>query len=70
MINFITLCAVALVTVFAILTILALLIRFLVVAFPQKRAEDSDDPALYAAVAAALKSAYPNMAITKIEEIK
>jgi len=70
MTSFLAICAVAFATVFVVLAALAFIMRVIVAAVPHKKIDDSGDPALYAAIAASLKSAYPNMAITKIEEKK
>lgn len=70
MTNFLAICAVAFVTVFGVLAALAFIMRIIVAVVPHKNIDDSGDPALYAAIAASLKSVYPNMTITKIEEEK
>lgn len=61
-------CISAFAAVFVLLSVLAFVMRLILVAFPQKDA--SGDAAMIAAVASALSTAYPGTRITKIEEIK
>lgn len=56
---------VALLTVFIILTVLAILIRILTSVFPQKFSDD--DPAVIAAISSHYRSNYPQTKIVKIE---
>ncbi len=59
---------VALLTVFIVLTVLAILIRILTLVFPEKFSDD--DPAIIAAISSHYRSNYPQTKITKIEEPK
>ncbi len=59
---------VALLTVFIVLTVLAVLIRILTSVFPQKYSDD--DPAVIAAISLHYRSNYPQTKISKIEEPK
>ena len=54
--------------VFILLTVLALLMRLIIMVFPEK--EVGADAAMVAAVTSAVQSVYPGTNITKIEEIK
>ena len=61
-------CASAFVAVFCLLTVLALVMRIIVVVFPQKEA--SADAAIIAALASTVSTLYPGTSITKVEEIR
>ncbi len=61
-------CVSAAVAVFALLAILALLMRVILWAFPAP-AQD-DDVALYAAIVSVAQRAYPGRVVTKIEEVR
>ena len=61
-------CFSAIVTVFLILTILAVFIKIITRLFPFKEAEE--DSAIYAAIASGYSVIYPGTKITKIREIK
>ena len=61
-------CISAFVAVFVILTILALVMRLILVIFPH-RTTDSDW-AVIAAVASAASAAFPGMKVTHVEESK
>ena len=58
----------AFISVFVLLTILALLMRLIMTIYPQKRV--TADMAVVAAVTTAVQAMYPGMQITKVEEIK
>ena len=59
-------CAVAFVAVFVLLAFLALVMRILVILFPETPA--GTDAAVMAAVAATMSTVYPGARITKVEE--
>jgi hypothetical protein len=59
-------CAVAFVAVFVLLAFLALVMRILVILWPETRA--GTDAAVMAAVAATMSTVYPGTRITKVEE--
>lgn len=61
-------CLTAFVAVFALLGVLALVMRGLLTLFPAPAPSTSSDHAVLAAVSAAAAAAYPGMRITKIEE--
>ncbi len=61
-------CASAFVGVFLLLTLLAIVMRIIIVIFPQKAKRT--DAAIVAAVTVAASTAYPGTRITNIEEIK
>jgi hypothetical protein len=60
-------CLAAFIAVFVLLTVLALMMRLIIVVFPHK--VGADDTAMLAAVASVAASVYPGTKITKIEEI-
>ncbi len=55
-------------TVFLILTVLAISIKIITQLFPFK--ENKEDTTIYAAIASNYSAIYPGTKITKIEEIK
>jgi hypothetical protein len=61
-------CGIAFLVVFIILTLLALLMRIIMIVFPEKVAEI--DSAMIAAVAATIQTVFPGTKITKLEEKK
>ena len=61
-------CTAAFLTVFVVLAFLALSMRMVNLAFPERRVES--DAALIAAVAATVKTVFPGAKITKMEERK
>jgi hypothetical protein len=61
-------CLSALLAVFVLLTILAIIMRILIALFPEKLAKS--DAALLAAVTTAAASIYPGMRVTRVEEEK
>lgn len=63
-------CVSAFVAVFILLTLLAVIMRLIIVAFPEKVMAQDTDAAMIAAVSAALTAIYPGTRVTKIEEIK
>jgi hypothetical protein len=63
-----SICFSAIVTVFLILSILAVLIKIITSLFPFKEVEK--DSAIYAAIASGYSAIYPGTKITKIREIK
>lgn len=63
-----SICVSALFAVFFVLALLAILMRLIIVAFPDKKT--ASDTGIYAALAATYSSIYQGSKITKIEEIK
>jgi hypothetical protein len=61
-------CASAFVGVFLLLMVLALVMRLIIVIFPER--ESVGDSAMIAAVSTVLQTYYPGMKITNVEEIK
>ena len=61
-------CGIAFLVVFIILTLIALLMRVIMLIFPVKAART--DPAIIAAVAATVQTVFPGTKITKLEEKK
>ena len=66
--DLLVICASAFVGVFILLTILALVMRFIIILFPER--ESADDSAMIAAVSTVLQTLYPGTKITNLEEIK
>lgn len=66
--NLLVICVSAFVAVFVLLAFLAGVMRVLMAVFPEKVA--GGDPALMAALAAAVSVALPGTEITKVEEIR
>jgi hypothetical protein len=66
--DLLTICAAAFLAVLSLLTLLAGMIRLLVMLFPEK--EDGPDAALLAAITSAATAAYPGTRVTKIEELR
>lgn len=67
-INFLTICVSSFMGVFTLLAILALVMRIIVLLFPEKAM--TIDETLVAAISTVAVAAYPNKKVTKIEEIK
>jgi hypothetical protein len=67
-IDLLMICASAFVGVFLLLSLLAIVMRLIMVVFPQRA--KATDAAVLAAVAAAVSAGYPGTRITNIEEIK
>ena len=61
-------CASAFAAVFFLLMVLAIVMRVIIVVFPQREAKA--DAAVLAAVATVAASVYPGTKITKVEEIR
>ena len=61
-------CVSAFIAVFILLSILALVMKLIIVVFPMKAGQS--DAVLLAAVATVVSSIYPGTTLTKIEEIK
>ena len=66
--DLLAICASAFVGVFLLLTVLALVMRLIIVLFPER--ESAGDSAMIAAVSTVLQTVYPGTKITKVEEIK
>ncbi len=67
-VNLLTICFSAFVSVFVLLSILALSMRLILLIFPEK--ESDYDSALIAGLSAVYKEVFPNSKIKKIEEVK
>jgi hypothetical protein len=66
--NLLVVCALAFGAVFVLLLFLAIVMRVILLVFPQRA--DAADAAVYAAVTVAASQLYPGTIIKKIEEIK
>lgn len=66
--DILSICFSAILTVFIVLSILAVSIHFITRLFPFK--EEKKDSTIYAAIASNYSAIYPGTKITKIEEIK
>ena len=66
--DLVVICSVAFLMVFVILAILALLMKLIILIFPEKKAVT--DAAVIAAITAAVQTVYPGRKLTKIEERK
>lgn len=66
--DLITICATSFLAVLLLLSILAFLIRMIIIAFPEKLNED--DSAVIAAITTTYNAHYPGTKITKIGENK
>lgn len=63
-----TICGIAFLFVFTILAVLALIMRLIIIIFPERK--DLSDSAVLAAVSATMCSLFPGTKITKVEEQK
>ncbi len=61
-------CIIAIVSVFSLLSILSLIIKLTIIIFPEKVQTESDQ-AFYASIYSTYATNFPNMKITKIEEV-
>ena len=61
-------CISAILAVFVLLSLLALVMRLIIAVFPEKIA--TSDSAYIAAIASVISTIYPQTKITKVEEIK
>jgi hypothetical protein len=66
--DFLNVCGSALIAVFLVLIVIALVMRLIILLFPKK--EDNEDSAVLAAIASTVSKLYPNSQITNIEEVK
>ena len=66
--DILTMCLMAFVAVFILLTVLALVMRLITYIFPME--EEKTDAALISAISTTYQTIYPNTRITKIEETK
>jgi len=66
--DILTVCSVAFAATFFLLTLLAVMMRLLIILFPERK--EAFDPATLAAVAAAVESTYPGRKIVRIEREK
>jgi len=67
-VDLVVICGVAFLMVFVILAFLALMMRLIILIFPEKKVVS--DPAMVAAIAAAVQTVYPGTKLTNVEEIK
>ena len=67
-IDILAMCGVAFIAVFLLLMILALIMRLILVVFPERA--EVVDAAVLAAVTSVISTAYPGTKITKVEEVK
>jgi hypothetical protein len=63
-----TICISAFMAVFVLLTVLAIIMRLIIAAFPAR--EVTGDAAMVAAVSTVMQNIYPGTKVTKVEEIK
>ncbi len=66
--SLLTVCISAAIAVFVLLSILALVMRIILWAFPAPQKDD--EVALYAAIVTAAQRAYPGSVVTRIEEVR
>ena len=66
--NLLVVCISALIAVFILLSLLALVMKLIIIIFPMKAGRS--DAVLLAAVATAVSTIYPGTKLTNIEEIK
>lgn len=66
MTNLLATCLIAMVAVFSLLGVLALLMALITLVFPVVR--DRIDPAVVAAISTVVASVYPGASVTRIEE--
>ncbi len=66
--DLVTICISAFLAVFALLSVLAVVMRLILVIFPQK--DGGTDATVIAAVTATMNTIYPGFEITRIEETK
>ena len=67
--NLLVICTTAFVAVFVLLSLLAVVMRLLIMVYPEKLAAGSD-AAMIAAVTAAVSIAYPGTKVSKVEETR
>ena len=67
--DLISICASSFLAVFLLLSVLALIMRLILIVFPDKEV-DKADPAYVGAIATVYQTLYPGTRITKVEEIK
>lgn len=67
--DLLVICLSAFTAVFVLLTVLAAVMRVLIVVFPD-RVTAGSDPAVIAAVASAAAAAFPGTKVSRIEEIR
>lgn len=70
--NLVVICGVAFMAVFAVLAVLAGVMRLLTTLFPppDEPSDGSIDPAIITAITAGMKAAYPGARVTGIEEVQ
>ena len=67
--NLLVICVTAFVAVFILLSLLAVVMRALIVVYPEKVTSGSD-AAMIAAVTSAVSIAFPGTKVSKVEEIR
>lgn len=67
-VDLLMICVVAFAAVFVLLTILALLMRVIVIIFPEKAS--TGDAAVVAAISSSYQAHYPGTKVSRIEEIR
>jgi len=67
-VELVVICGVAFLMVFVILVLLALMMRIIILIFPEKKAVS--DAALIAAISVAVQTVFPGTKLTKVEERK
>jgi len=67
-VELVVICGVAFLMVFVILVLLALMMRIIILIFPEKKAVS--DAALIAAISVAVQTVIPGTKLTKVEERK
>ena len=67
-VELVVICGVAFLMVFIILMLLAVIMRLIILVFPEKAAES--DAALIAAISAAVQTVFPGTKLTNVEERK
>ena len=68
--NLLSMCISSFAAVFTVLTFLAVAMRLIMIIFPEKQIEATDDAALYAAITSSYSRLYPGMKVTNIKEVK
>ena len=69
--NLLSMCISSFAAVFTILTFLAVVMRLIMIIFPEKKIETApDDAAIYAAITSNYSRIFPGTKVTNIKEIK
>ena len=67
-VDLVVVCSVAFLMVFVILALLALMMRLIILIFPERKA--ASDAAMIAAITTAVQTVFPGTKLTKVEERK